>query len=482
MIRVSTRSSFYLFLVIISLIVITQNPVLASNPNSSGIGIYEGYRYNQNIDIQDGLSEDIFNSIIFRSIARVEKIRGKEFKGNIAIERKTKARFRNKTDINSSKNRSKWNNQVWEALFIVGEKTDIKNEINRITKNRVKGIYSEEKINLIVEDKNNIDETILAHEIVHAFQDNYYNLSRNLKQQDKQLAWLSIVEGEAKYIIDIYKKKCNQTWSCINKRQSNIGSIDNSNINQGVYILLYYPYSDGPPYIHHIKESRGWFRIEKQFKNPPKTTKSIIHNKRYPKYNISFNDRSNSKWKLFKNQGKKGYDTAGEASIFSMFWYQSNVLEKNIIDTNNFWRSDSKRFNSFNYTSIPSKGWKADRIYPYKSESKLGYVWHTVWESKKDASEFKKAYIKILKGNGGKKQNNTWEIPDGRFEDFFKIYKDDNKVSIVNAPTRIDLNNIYTPKRNNKESKNSSPIKQDGFRMYQTLFILLCILILKKIK
>ena len=102
---------------------------------------------------------------------------------------------------------------------------------------------------------------------------------------------------------------------------------------------------------------------------------------------------------------------------------------------------------TYNYDSEPSAGWGNDRLYPYQqgsgSSAEYGYVWVTEWDSEADAREFRRAYRAILDAQGAEQRaDNVYVIPDGGFEDAFRVTRSGTRVTIVNGPTTDDLADI----------------------------------------
>ncbi|MDY6764596.1 MAG: Hvo_1808 family surface protein [Halobacteria archaeon] len=434
---------------------VTREQQAPPDPENDTIGWENGYWYNEsiNVDQSDGLSDAEQKAFVARSMARVEKLRQREFKKPVPVDVMTRAEYRNftKSQGNTSANHSAWNNQVWEALFIADENTNITKELQQTYGEAVAGFYSQRKDSIVIvtddPDMATIDNATLIHELVHALQDQYINLSRKKFQgdtQDEQLAIQGLIEGEANYVQRLYEQKCSSgEWTCVKAPSSRGGGGD---VNLGILVTLLTPYSDGPVYIHTVVQNQGWEGLNQLYEDPPNTTEAIIHDQHPadPLAPLSFNDTARNGWKLFPDQGVNGYDRAGEASIYSMFWYQSHPRGYNIpiINVQTFFNTVSE-FDLYNYRSTPSNGWGNDRIYPYHKNGSYGYVWVTVWDTQQDASEFQSAYIDTLRGHGAEQRGkNTWVIPGGGYEDAFHVVKDGKEVMIVNAPTVDDLKDI----------------------------------------
>ena len=82
-------------------------------------------------------------------------------------------------------------------------------------------------------------------------------------------------------------------------------------------------------------------------------------------------------------------------------------------------------------------------------QNEYGYIWTTKWDTSTDADEFYDAYSKILDSHqatkvGSSSNNKTtlWVINNGPFEDAFAISTTSKTVTIINAPTTTDVEEI----------------------------------------
>lgn len=473
--RVARRSVVALLVLVAVTGVTTAAP---PDPATDRIGWERGYWHNETIAIGDDPSDETLRAATARAMARVEVLRDAEFDADVGVDVVDRSSLddgggsgdgsptsnvsgpmdgsgrANISGAANASNASEWNNQVWEALFIVGEDRDISDLLTSTTRSAVGGFYSQGgggNVSLVSDGEDGLDETTLIHELVHALQDQRFNLSDpsfDPEVQDRQLANRGMLEGEANYVQRRFERRCERDWQCARPDDGGgSGSSGGSSPeNMGVFVTLFQPYSDGPAYVHHLVEREGWSAVDRLFRDPPTTSETIIHRKRYDRVPMQVTDRSSEDWRLFPDQGIDGYDVAGEASIFAMFWYQSApTLGKglDVIDTRGFRRADAGEYDTYDYTSQPSVGWGNDRIYPYRNGERRGYVWATTWDTQRDAEEFHGAYLRILQGHDAEQLGDgVWRIPNGSFEDAFRVTRRGRNVTIVNAPAVEELEEI----------------------------------------
>ena len=131
-----------------------------------------------------------------------------------------------------------------------------------------------------------------------------------------------------------------------------------------------------------------------------------------------------------------------------MFWYQARAHGIDVVDRGSLFATTTP-FDSYNYTSVPAKGWAYDRLVPYHSPTvdEDAYVWQTEWDTVSDAIEFRDAYLTVLAGHGAVQVDaTTWVVRDGPFADAFRVVWNGRTVTVVNGPTVATLDD-FSPGR-----------------------------------
>jgi hypothetical protein len=422
-----------------------------ADPSEDVIGWEDGVWANETIDVDqsDGLTDAEIEAFVSRAMARVETIRKKEFKERVPVDVVPRSEFANQsTGSATPKAQADWNNQVWEALFISSESQNISDQLAQFYSSGVGGYYSPTQDAIVIISDNPetpvISNATLVHELQHALQDQYFDLSQDkygAPTQDAGLAVDGIVEGDANYVEFVYEDYCiNGTWDCVATPAANGGG--GGEFNFGIYVTIFNPYADGPNYVHELKQAGGWDLVDEMMRNPPANTETVIHARTPDDADepapIDFQNTATGDWQLFEDQGIDGYDTVGEVSIYSMFWYASypRGLGLDIVDWRALLSADGE-YDLYNYDATPSAGWANDRVYPYTSPSsdEDGYVWVTKWDTEQDAQEFRDAYLQILDGLDAELVGeNTWRVSGTEYADAFRVVVDGKRVVIVNGP------------------------------------------------
>lgn len=433
------------------------------DPDGDVTGWENGVWHNESIDVdqRDGLSDQELRVYVARSMARVEYIRGQEFKRSVPVEAVSRSDFRGvvQTLSGTTPTQRATENQLWEALFMVDEPTDAVEQSRQGTAKGVAGLYMPFFGQIyVISDAGGrlvVDNATLIHELTHGLQDQYHDLDSPTFQAttlDGRLGQLGLTEGAANYVMTRYTQRCESgEWECVStprNERSNRSSLVEGPLpetNLGMQIVSFQPYSDGPAYVNNHIERGGWEAVEDAFRDPPASSEQIIHPERRDDSLTPMNFTSTARdgWKILAPRGSSGYQTVGEAGIYAMFWYQGRAYDNSIIDWREFAGPDRGPYDRYNYTSRPSEGWANDRLYVYFSGDERGYVWKTTWDSERDAREFERAYRAVLDGHGAVEvDERTWVIREGGFADAFRVSREGRTVTIVNGPNATSVSNI----------------------------------------
>lgn len=409
------------------------------DPAQDKLGWEDGYWHDDSVDVTfgDGLNESERRHVVARTMARVERIRGLEFQSRVPVEVISRAEYRQQrgdsaSDPQSSFNR--WNDQVWEAIFIVDEDTSVSQTLNSVYSSSVQGYYSPSKDEIVIvsgSETPTIDRTTLSHELVHALQDQHFGLGKNPETQDAQLAADGLIEGDANFVENAYEQRCGSGWSCLDRPERGGGG--GGAFNAGLFTTIFAPYAAGPDFIEELKNRGGWAAVNDAYEQYPSSMEQIIHPERYPDdrpVRITLTDRSSSDWNRFDVDPE--YDTVGEASIYAMFW-ANDQLENHA---------------QYNYSHPYPTGWDGDRVVPYHNDGEYGYVWRSEWDSLAQAREFVAAYRDLLRSHDAESRGEgVFVVPESDpYADAFRVSRSGATVTIVNAPTVGQLDGVHEPR------------------------------------
>jgi len=411
-----------------------------AQPDDDRLGWEGGYWYDDPVNVTpgDGYNESERAALVNRTMARVERIRGLEFNHSVPVEVISREQYRRNRSGGGDPTHEAWNDQVWESLFLVPEDRGVSDSFNQTLGTSVQGYYSpgEDSIVLVSDSETpTVDRATLAHELVHALQDQHFGFGPYPDTQDRQLAADSVIEGEANAIEARYTNRCEDDWSCIPPPERS-GSGSNGEFNRGVFLTIFTPYTAGQRFVERVRADGGWDAVDDLHEAEPNSTEQVIHEGDYPDeapVNVTVPDRSTDEWQRFDHDPVA--DVVGEASIYAMF------LDNGVVSVED----------RYGYRSDPSAGWGGDAVVPYRSDEAAAgegaYVWRSVWDTERDARQFVDAYRDLLDArNATTPRESVYVVPEGDpYGDAFRVVRDGKRVTVVNAPTVADLEDVHGP-------------------------------------
>ncbi|WP_408959562.1 Hvo_1808 family surface protein [Natrinema sp. 74] len=436
------------------------------NPTTSGtVGYVSGYWYDDPLPV-DNQSNAVVDDgelapVVYRSMARVELIRNMTFEKKVSVDVVSRAAYRRNNDgrfANLTAAERLEQNVAYEALFMVGRETAASNATESLYGGAVSGYYDPKTDEIVIVSENpetpELDEVTLAHELVHALQDQHYNLSAlEGTTQDRELAKNGLVEGDAKRVELEYESYCSHIWNCLEPSSANRGLPPE--INWGIYFTIYQPYSDGPDYVNHLRyQGPGWSAVNAAYDDPPTTTSAVIHpgSEREPA-NVSVPDRSSGDWRQLTVDGEPASDTVGEAGMVAMFTADAFGSSRDAVINDSEFLADNR---GYQYNHAVTNGWAGDKLVVYTNDDAVnastpaaageaGYVWRTQWQSKTDAEQFVDGYLHLLESHNAEPvdgQRNTFRISDGGYAGAYAIEQNGTTATIVRAPSVGELSNV----------------------------------------
>ncbi|MEF8799526.1 MAG: Hvo_1808 family surface protein [Halolamina sp.] len=451
------------------------------DPEEDQLGWENGYWHNESIDVNqsDGLSEAELNATVSRAIARVEVIRRMEFNETVPVDIISREEFRNRSG-NRTVNETfrAFDDTKFEALLLVGENEDSLEIQEENRGSSVLGYYSPSENAIVIVSENasspQIDEFTLAHELVHALQDQQFNLSSiRSETRDESNANSGIIEGDASLVEQRYKNRCGEggAWngSCVRPAVSLGQGGGGAPANLGVYFLKFQPYSDGPPFVASIYREGGWDAVNAVYNDTPESAEQVIHPEKYGEDSptaVELTDENSGEWTRLRPPNRLDYAEVGEAGIASMFVYPlyNEGQGGSIVQPQNWlnYTDDGSvsQFDPLNYGFAYAAGWDGDRMHFYRNaDGETAYVWRLVWDSPAEAEEFREGYEELIYYWGAEQvSETTYRIPEGdsAFADAFHISVEGETVTIVNAPTTAELSEIRSSVNSNSNAEETA--------------------------
>ncbi len=414
------------------------------DPTDDSLGFEDGYWHDDPLSLSpdDGLNATEREALVARTMARLEILRGLEFRDSVNVSVISREQYRaNRSGSSADSAHNRWNDQVWEGLFLVGEDASFAEVMDSTLGTSVLGYYAPDRDEIVIVSDSaspSLSRSTLVHELVHALQDQHFGLNGTQPTQDTQLAVDGLVEGEATLLQRQYESRCGEDWQCPSLAATNAGGSvttagGTSDYRSGVFTVVYQPYASGPSFVRTLEARGGWSAVDAAHDRLPESTEQIIHPEAYPDerpVSVSIPDRSGSAWSRF-DLDPVG-DTVGEASIYAMFAVNGVTTGPGSL---------------YEYVSDPATGWGGDTLVPYRDGERYGYVWKTSWETEADAREFSSAYRDLLTARDARTVGDgLYVLPEtDPFGDAFSLRRHGTDVTIVNGPDPDAVGSIHPP-------------------------------------
>ncbi len=220
---------------------------------------------------------------------------------------------------------------------------------------------------------NNFERTIMAHELVHALQDQNFNFKalalRAKDNDDAASAASALVEGDATYHMGVFLRMNYKAHEILGDLQLLFSQQNDKMYSAPPFLRdsLLFPYQDGQIFVSEVHAHGGNSALDAMFANPPQSTEQVLHPEKYigpafdPPVAVSIDIKPRASWK------KLHENTVGEMGLRSLF------TQRHTDDA----------------AAVIAQGWGGDRYVLYETEpGKWVLIWKTVWDSEKDAREF----------------------------------------------------------------------------------------------
>jgi hypothetical protein len=234
------------------------------------------------------------------------------------------------------------------------------------------------------------DHSLLVHELVHALQDQHFDLLPMLVARpydfDRTEAAFALVEGDA---MSVQRRlEGGDAWTRRSVEQIAQAEDARFDLYRRTIGAFFHPllvetfvfrYRDGLRFVETLRRARPAVNLNELFRRPPASSEQVLHPEKYfageaPR-EASVDER------LFAAEGwRAGGSTAlGEIGVRGLLLAGMPVAE-------------ARR---------AAAGWGGDRAYVFEREGRHAlFVWKTVWDAPTDAQEFFRAYDKLGRVRG----------------------------------------------------------------------------------
>ncbi|GAC1322699.1 MAG: hypothetical protein NVSMB2_20110 [Chloroflexota bacterium] len=179
--------------------------------------------------------------------------------------------------------------KLLSTIGLIDPKESVSQTLLDVLQEQVLGVYNpDDKFMYLLGDTPSMsaaEKDTFAHEITHALQDQYYELSRlapkHPANDDRALAVSALTEGDAVLIQRLWAQ---QKPTSTELAQLGAGGTSSALFSAPLYLReqLLFPYTDGFAFVRQIYQTQGGYpAVDDIFRNPPESTAQILHPDKY---------------------------------------------------------------------------------------------------------------------------------------------------------------------------------------------------------
>lgn len=299
---------------------------------------------------------------------------------------------------------------AWAFLGLAPPDTDLFTVLVEVLEEAVGGYYSAEDERLVVVERaidgapadlgEAMESMVVAHELVHALQDQHFDLDRlterDIDNSDVALAVQGLVEGDASYAM-LYRVLPDPDAIPLASLGSVLAAAGGASTEMGGRMAtapralteqLTFPYIYGLTFIQAVKQQgEGWSAVNAAFARPPLSSEQILHPEKYlsdtPDWPTAVQTRRPERW-IGRGWALTEDDSLGEFGA-------SILLSEGLPDLD---------------ARATVRGWDGDRLMVWRRGDRGAGAWLTVWDSPSDAERFAEAAFELARAL---RPDATWE-------------------------------------------------------------------------
>ncbi len=444
-----------------------------SDPDAT-IGFVDGYWYTEPIaGLESGpTTDEEVRALVARTAARVEVIRC------VNIEDPPPVRTVNRTALEAdlmslyadvSPAERRFDNAKFETLMLVPSTSDSVEQRTANQGTAVQGYYDIQADRIVIVEDNAttipIAGATLAHELVHYYQDQRYNLARyESVQMDAGTAQRGLIEGEAKLTENTYEHRCVGTWDCVASASSDRTTVT----NRGLFAITLEPYLDGPEFVRTLEDRR---QLAAVYEQPPTTARHVIHPETYPTFEPQsppIADRSTARWQPLHLSDRPDSGVFGPVGIAASLMapqFDNKTTEVGIPP--------------YAYSHPVVDAWRGDQLRVYTTATnQTAAVWKSRWADAEAAEEYANEYTALLEFYGATPVDEPVFRFDGTtgYAGGVRVTQTNTTVTIVNAPSVEALDAVHASNRSVQQTA-----KTPGFKIFGAI-VALCWVVWSRVR
>jgi hypothetical protein len=224
-----------------------------------------------------------------RIARRVERLRGLRFRRQLEVTLATPARtsslLRRAADVSYSVREQLVDEEALKLLGLIEPSTDLREALRGIVAEQVAGFYDLRSRRLVVRkgpsDSTGLQEITLAHELVHALEDQHFGVrGKSGLSDDAALAETALFEGTATALMTDYADRFLDLGELVGVVESVSGT--ETKLPKFIERTLLFPYEEGAKFITTFRERGNWRAVDQVLRlRHPSSTEQVLHPEKY---------------------------------------------------------------------------------------------------------------------------------------------------------------------------------------------------------
>lgn len=215
----------------------------------------------------------------------VERTRGRPFKKKVDVRMLPPAEFRREVLAGSEDEEDDGFDDTLKALRLAGAGEDVDKAEDEVVGDSVVGFYDDDRDRLVVRGGESgwYVQMVLVHELVHAWQDQHFDLDalwEDVDTLDEALAVRSLVEGDAEWVTSQWREgQPESVQDEIEEFEEESFDSDGeaSPAQEALELFFSFPYALGEPFVTQVVGGGGGVAaLDRAYTDPPLTTSEIF--------------------------------------------------------------------------------------------------------------------------------------------------------------------------------------------------------------
>ncbi len=314
--------------------------------------------------------------------ALVSQARGLELKRDVGFDYWSRAQVTNYIKQELKREHIDKDRVRYQALGLLADDVDIEHLLVNLLSEQIVGFYDPRQKQMVLRSElknagqNAVLMITLAHELVHALQDQHFGIDVEHKANaDEENAYRALIEGDATFTTMVMTslRAPSRLNDMVNKPDELRSILKNQGMNDDsirkapdiVRVPLIYAYFDGLVYCAaQFREERSFNKLNQVYARTPTTSEQILHPERHLRHETS-TSLSQLDPQLDARYILADVNTLGELEM--RIFLQQGLDE--------------------HQAESAADGWDGDRVWTYRTDAKLGFMWLWLFDNDHEAQE-----------------------------------------------------------------------------------------------